>query len=171
MAGRSRSELEQIRAANRRALGMAGTAPCSQGMGSCCASCARGGHCDKKATTSLGDYTGQATWARAIPGMGASPLSFAPDVRIVTEFPRMDVVYSPGAEEPVQQPGSGGWVADWLTRHVVRPAVYVGPIRVAPYEREVNYAPLAEAVAIGVGVAGALFGGWIFYRAFAPRSA
>ena len=150
MGGRSRNELEEIRKVNRQSLGMAdypGPAVTR--------------------TNAVGPYTGH--MAYGVPGMGASPFSLAPDVRIVTAFPRVDRTFSPGSSQPVVQQDGGGWLTDWITSRIVRPEVYVGPIRIAPYDSYPNLSGLAEIVAIVVGTIGGMFGAWVLWRAFGPR--
>lgn len=117
----TRAELDEIRAANRARLGLAGMA---------------------------GSVPG---------GLGADLLALAPPVRLTTEFPPLDVTYVPGQAQAPSSSGPG-W-GDWLTRHVVRPVLYVGPARIAPYERDADYSTAAKVLAalglgLGVGLAG-----------------
>jgi hypothetical protein len=132
----SGQDLADLRARNRAALGLSGL-----GDVGCCG-------CEPKG---LGDLVSM------IPGG-------IPAVGIETSFPPMEVAWAPGQSEPVTKEGPA-W-GDWLLRHVVRPVVNVGGVRVEPYRDAADYSALANILAL-LGLAGAVGGGvYVLSRAF-----
>lgn len=142
--------LADLRARNRAALGLSG-------LGACCASCERGGPC-----AGAGTPKGLAGLAEGIPGGFGIPA-----IGITTSFPPVSVAWAPGQTTPVSQEGPG-W-GDWVLRHVVRPVVDVGGIRVAPFEAEANYSWLANLLALLGGAGAVAAGTYVLARAFGVR--
>lgn len=137
------AELEEMRMVNRARLGMSGLN--AVGMSDC--------ECKARGVAGL---------AAGIPG------GLLPTVRIQTAFPPVSVEWAPGAEQPTQQSGSG--FSMWLTKHVIRPSVAVGPVMVSPYDQEADYSQWANAlVVIGIG-ATTVAGAWALGRVLGGRS-
>lgn len=147
----TREELEEIRRENRRAMGLAGD---------------------------LGVHTGPVVEGRvvsrgmadAVPGGGffGSALSSLPPIGLELSFPPADLTFDPSqpSAPASSQPGYG----DWFTRHVARPVVKVGGARVPLYAPEdADYSDLFMVGTAVLALGAALTGGWILYRAFAPR--
>lgn len=152
MAGRTLAELEELRARNRAALGMAGYS----GMGAAATVPGLPG----PAPSAIGPYIGQIV--NAIPG------GITPGVRVGSAFPPVDYTWDPSnPSQPAT--GEGSPLAEWFTRHVVRPFVEVGPVRYAPGDGYADYSGLA-AVLLGIAGALGLTVAWLVARwIFTPR--
>lgn len=134
-------ELADLRARNRAALGLSGL-----GDVGCCS-------CEEP--KGLGDLVSMIPGGIASVGIETSGIE--------TSFPPMNVAWAPGQTEPVTKEGPG-W-GDWLMRHVVRPVVTVGGVRVEPYKDSADFSAAANVLAL-LGLAGAVGGGvWVLSRA------
>lgn len=162
---RTRGELEVIRIKNRQKLGLAeyAEAPASD-VGEVFDPANQG---DPEVLTLKNPRPlGVAGLAGSVPGLGFDFSRAIPSIRLTTAFPPVDVTFEPGQDKAPPSEGPG-W-ADWATRHVVRPVVEVGGVRVAPYERDADFSGVAKLAAIGVLAVLSLAGAWTIARAAYP---
>lgn len=141
MSGRTRAELDRERAHNRSVLGL------SDGLS------------DVGIPPGLGAADAFSLGAGLVQG-----------VRMQTSFPETDYTWRPGAKAPDQSSGGASAVADWATRHVVRPKgeIYLpGGQSIAwdPYQDDADYSGLAKIIAAGLAGAAGFGIAWTIVRA------
>lgn len=153
----TRAELDVIRRRNREALGLAGVEPSAPALEE---------SSDEAPPLKLRNVQPLGIAGSVPGGLGFDFMKAIPAIRLTTAFPPVDVTFEPGQEKAPPSEGPG-W-ADWATRHVVRPTVEVGGVRVAPYERDADFSGLAKVAAIGVLAVLSLAGAWTIARALYP---
>lgn len=154
---RDRATLERIRAANRARLGLADYAE------------------PPPDCTEPGPHTGPVVqvkgMAGSVPGMGALDVaSMLPKVRVGSAFPAVDLTYDPSRPSTPPTGSSGGFVYDFLNRHVFRPFIEVGPVRYSPGDGFADYSGAAKVLLWGTLAVGTVAGAVVAARALYPTS-
>ena len=139
-------DIEDLRARNRAALGLSG-------LGACCARCAAAGmsgtcgSCSARGASFAG-------LAASVPG--GVDVSMLPAVAITTSFPPVSTSWSPGSTVPTSREGPG-W-GELMLRHLVRPEVEVGGMRVAPYTAYSDWSTVANGLTLVAMASAAIWG-------------
>lgn len=104
-------------------------------------------------------------------GVASAVLAGVGPITVGSAFPPFEYQYDPTQPSAPAQT-KGGWLANWLTTHVLRPYVDVGGLyRYDPAAASgaADYSGIAAVATVGAGIGLAATAAWVLIRAFSGR--